>query len=195
MNFQHNFIHFGLIILLTTLVSCSESGTRQERGQNGLVELHVQNSEHYFEYQKASALLQENNFSEAISVYRGLCKVEDDSLQTYAYMGLASAYLMSGDYQNAIENYNNSIALNDRNFGSYVGLGSVYYRLEEYEKATQFYNHAKAINPDSPDCHWGLALSYDKLNLEDSAKANAKRFIELEPNSNYRSLAERIIAK
>ncbi len=141
-------VFFFPIALFATILSCGENSKRKERGHDGLVEMSVQNSEHYFEYRKAIALLQKNNFSEAISVYRGLCKIEDDSLQTYTYMGLASAYLMSNDYQSAIENYNNSIALNERNSGSYNGLGSVYYRLEEYEKAKKVYNRAKEMNPD-----------------------------------------------
>ena len=140
-------------------------------------------------------LLQDNRYSEAISVYKRLCKIEDDSLQTYSFMGLASAYLMSNQYQNAIENYNKSIGLNSNNAASYTGLGSAYFRLGDYRKAIESYNYSKRINPNSPDNYWGLAMSYDELKVKDSAKVNAKRFNEIEPHSKYRNLAEDILAK
>ena len=110
-------------------------------------------------------------------------------------MALGSAYLISNDYQNAFESYNKSIRLNSKNAESYVGLGSISYKLQDYKKAITYYNLAKNINPNSSNSYWGLALSYDNLNIKDSAKAKAKRFIELEPDSKYRSAIEQILQK
>jgi len=188
MNLKPRFIFFILIIFWTVLFSCKDS-------QTGLVNVTLPPSKYAAEYQKASILLQNNKPLEAISVYKDLCRIEDDSLKTYSYMALGSAYLISNDYQNAFESYNKSIRLNSKNAESYVGLGSISYKLQDYKKATTYYNLAKNINPNSSNSYWGLALSYDKLNINDSAKANAKRFIELEPDSKYRSAIEQILQK
>jgi protein O-GlcNAc transferase len=200
MNLNRNLIALVLLSSMGASSSCNynvkrNDPNRLEVGDKGLVEVTVQYSKYYSEYVKASSFVQSNKLWEAISVYKDLCKVEDDSLKTYSYMGLASAYLMLNDYQKAIENYNMSVKLNDKNIDSYIGLGSAFFRLEDYKKAIEYYNKAKDINPNSPNCYWGLALAYEKLNLTERAKANAMHFIEIEPESRYRSLAEAILAK
>ncbi|MFT3934425.1 MAG: tetratricopeptide repeat protein [Chitinophagaceae bacterium] len=200
MNYRQIINELFTISILLAFFSCNYSSrrndvNRKEVGRNGLIEVTIQSSRYDSAYQEASALLQENNTSEAISIYDRLCKIENDSLKTFSFMGLASAYVMAGDYENAIENYNTSIRFNSKNVDSYVGLGSTYSRLGDYRKSIENYNNAKNLNPNSADCYWGLALTYYELNFKDSAKVYAKQFIELEPQSKYRYLAEKIIAK
>ncbi|MCH5715349.1 tetratricopeptide repeat protein [Niabella hibiscisoli] len=195
-----NFITLIAFVFLTAIFSCApkekqKDGERTEMGQSGLVAVTVESSTHYAEYQEASKLLQEGKALEAIRVYKHLCKIEDERLKTYCYMGLASAYLVLANYSEAIKNYNKSLKLNGKNFNSYIGLGSTYFSIKDYKKAIEHYDYARKMNPKSPDCYWGLALAYDKQNNIDSAKANVKQFLALEPNSKYRNFAEMILMK
>jgi tetratricopeptide (TPR) repeat protein len=191
--------YFFCFILFTTVFylgeSCKESNGRKEVGHEGLIEITQGHSKYSLDYQKASQLLQDNKVSEAISIYLKLCKLEEGTQKYYAYMNLGSAYLTEKNYEKAIENYNLSIKLNNQNSESYVGLGSTYFALSDYKRALQYYRIGKEINPDNSNSIFGLAMSYDTLGIKDSAKINAKRFIELEPTSKYRNFAESILNK
>jgi len=197
MTYVAQFVALTLILSASVrcFVSCNQNGNGNPVDQVGLVEVNVgvRHSKNYSQYLKALRLLKEKKFSEAISIYRNLCKVEEDSFRTYSYMGLGSAYLMSNNYQNAIQNYNLSINLNNENAEAYVGLGSAYFSLTDYNKAIEFYSKAKQIDPNNSNSFWGLAFSFDQLHMVDSAKANARRFLQLKPDSEYRNLLERII--
>ncbi|MES2777161.1 MAG: tetratricopeptide repeat protein [Bacteroidota bacterium] len=176
-------------------ISCNEEEQRVEVGQNGLIEIREGFSTNHADYERALKYIRENKPQEAIKVYKKLCRIEDDSLRTGAYMGLGSAYLFAGEYQNAISCYNKSIKLDSTNVESYVGLGSAYFTLKDYEKAISCYQEAKKINPNNSNSYWGLAIAYNGIGRMDSAKANGKKFILLEPNSKYNNLIRDIINK
>ena len=57
------------------------------------------------------------------------------------------AYYHIKDYQKAIENYNQAIAIYKSYYQAYYNRGNVYYELKEYQKALDDYNKAIIINP------------------------------------------------
>lgn len=182
-------------MLVIALGSCKEKSTRKEIGNDGIIEFTTGQSKYYADYEEAERLMQSNKNSEAISIYKRLCKIEDESQKSNAYVGLGSAYLGALDYEKAIESYKNSITLENKNTEAYVGLGTSYFRLNDYNRAIKYYGLAKQIDSNNSDSYWGLAIAYDAINSADSAKINARRFIKLEPNSKYKSYLERILNK
>ena len=78
---------------------------------------------------------------------------------------------------------------------SLIGSGSAHLSLKNYDSAKYFYNKAKWFMPEVPESYWGLAILYDEIGELNNAKQNAKKFIDLAPNSMYRQLMEDILKK
>ena len=173
-----------------------KKGYREElKSDDGLIGIGMPASINETEYRQALKYMEEGAPEKAIPIYKHLSSIESDSLKTYAYAGLAAAYLASKNYKEAINNYNLSIKYNDKNAFAYIGLGSLYSEQKDYKKAIQYYETALNYNNKNPDAYWGLALVYDELNDLTNAKANAQKFIELVPNSKYKQYADYILAK
>ncbi len=173
-----------------------KKGDRQElKSDSGYIGITMPPSANGAEYGEALKYLEEGAPKKAISIYKNLCRVENDSLKTYAYSGLAAAYCADKDYKDAINCYNMSIKYDAQNSYAYIGLGSVYFELKDYKTAIRYYETELAHNNKSEDAYWGLALVYDALNDLPNAKANAKKFIELAPDSKYKRFADDILAK
>jgi curved DNA-binding protein CbpA len=95
-------------------------------------------------------------------------------------MGIEKA--RSGNYANALINYNQAIELNPHLAEIYDQRGFVYYRLQNYAAAFADYNQALQINPNlaSAYYHRGLtrfALGYTQAAIDDYTQA-----IQLDPN-------------
>jgi tetratricopeptide (TPR) repeat protein len=87
---------------------------------------------------------------------------------TASLTSLGIVYDSLGEYQKAIEFYQQSLAI-ERKIGnrkgeaySYMGLGNVYYSLGEYQKAIEFHQQSLAIKREIGD-RGGEASSYNNL--------------------------------
>jgi len=198
MTFLQNMIRiFWVVNLLVFITSCNDksAGREVEIGDpdNGAVLTKEGQSLHYKEYENAANLIGENKIDEAIKVYTRLLSIEQE--QANALAGLGSCYSLKNDFSNALISYRQSLVINPVSMTSLVGIGSAYSSLKEYDSAIHFYNQAKKINPEVAETYWGLAIVYDEIGDRDNAKQNAKKFIDLAPNSMYRQLMEEIIRK
>lgn len=171
-----------------------EIGERKEVGdeKKGLVMVGIGDSENSADYVRAADLLTEGKNNEAIQVYIELCKKEKPSFKTFAFLGLGSAYLADGQYQEALMSYQKSIKLDSLNVDAIISMGSTYYSMQRFDSAIVYYRKGKMLNANNSSCYWGLAISYDMLGNNKLAKEHAEAFIRMEPNSQYRSMLEKI---
>ncbi|MCA2792504.1 MAG: tetratricopeptide repeat protein, partial [Microcystis sp. M112S2] len=112
-------------------------------------------------------------YLELVTVYQ---QQEEQTNWNYAasLTSLGNAYNYLGEYQKAIEFYQQSLAIK-REIGdrggeakSYIGLGNVYRSLGEYQKAIEFHQQSLAIEREIGD-RGGEAKSYNNLgNVYDS---------------------------
>ncbi|MFN6306097.1 MAG: tetratricopeptide repeat protein, partial [Microcystis sp.] len=101
---------------------------------------------------------------------------------TASLTSLGNAYKSLGEYQKAIEFYQQSLAIlreiGDRGgeANSYMGLGNVYYSLGEYQKAIEFHQQSLAITREIGDRRgeakswFNLGFTYYKLDRISEAK-------------------------
>jgi tetratricopeptide (TPR) repeat protein len=120
-------------------------------------------------------------YLQLVTVYQ---QQEDQTHWNYAasLTSLGNVYYSLGEYQKAIEFYQQSLAIT-REIGdrgvegkSYMGLGNVYYSLGEYQKAIEFYQQSLAIKREIGDrggeaSSWfNLGVTYYKLKRIAEAK-------------------------
>lgn len=84
----------------------------------------------------------------------------------------------SGEYEAAIEMYDNAIALEEKEIDNmdicYYNRGRAYYKLENYEKAIGDYTMAIEINPRGK-YYSDRAVTYEKIgDIENAALDNAR---------------------
>ena len=87
-----------------------------------------------------------------------------------------------GDYQAAINFYNESLKLNPNFADAYNNLGVIYNILKNYDAAIDSYTKAIAINPNVALFYYNLGANYYSLNNYDAALQNYNKSIELDPN-------------
>ncbi len=87
----------------------------------------------------------------------------------------------SGQYEKAIEAYNQAIKINPEYAPARKGLGDVYVKLEEYEKAIEEYDKAIKINPEYAPARKGLGDVYVKLEEYEKAIEEYNKAIKINP--------------
>jgi tetratricopeptide (TPR) repeat protein len=80
-------------------------------------------------------------------IARGLADKED--LAT-AYKNRGNAYDDKGEYDRALEDYEQAVAINPRDADAFNSRGATYMALGRYERAIQDFDQAIALNPASP---------------------------------------------
>jgi tetratricopeptide (TPR) repeat protein len=89
-------------------------------------------------------------------------------LKGKAYNNVGNAYVGAGQYQQAVESYDEAIRLNPGYALAYNNRGGAYVQLGQYEKAIVDYGAATRINPLYANAYFNRAVAY----------AQAKRFAE-----------------
>jgi tetratricopeptide (TPR) repeat protein len=189
------FLILSLIVLVVSCKGKTASKRTNEIGDNnnGVVSYPERPSDFYEDYEKAGDLLAKNKIPEAIKAYEELLNKE--SKKDLAYTGLGACYNLSNNCPLAIIYYKKALAIDSNCISALVGIGSAYYALEIFDTAIMYYNKAKVKNNKIAEAYWGLAITYDRMGNIKKAKENARRFIELAPESVYRDQVEPILKK
>ena len=101
---------------------------------------------------------------------------------------LGIAEYEKGNYQEAIEHYNNGIKSNPDDACLFNNRGLAYYSLEQYDKAVADYNMAIELKADFADAYYNRGLAYFRkgsyYNFEPRRKAidDFTKTIELQPD-------------
>lgn len=104
-----------------------------------------------------------SDFNHAINYYEGLVESGHDELAGTLISGrLGDAYLMIGDYQEAVFYLKEALTFKD-DPEIYFQLGFAYIAQEEYEKAIDSLNRAKLLDPTLIGVYVLLSNSYEYL--------------------------------
>jgi len=98
---------------------------------------------------------------------------------TYFEMGLISYY--NGEYNKAIEQWENAVSLNKNNFNAYLCLGILYNKRNMTENAILILKRAIDLNPNYATLHLALARIYDKKERLDEAIYEYSKVLEIYP--------------
>ena len=102
----------------------------------------------------------------------------DDYKARYA---LASAYVIQGETDLAIQELEAAVALKPDVWEGHYNLGIGYYDLGAYEQATAHYKHALKLNPEEPEIHFNLALAYASMDRNKLALTEYEETIRINP--------------
>jgi len=83
---------------------------------------------------------------------------------------LGLLYLNEGSLDEAIKQFNKSLALNPRNHIVYNFLGVVYSMKGELEESLKYFNKCLEINPGFSDAHNNLGMVYQQMGILDKAE-------------------------
>ena len=90
-----------------------------------------------------------------------------------------------GEYQKAIELYNEALAFNSNYDWAYNNRGCAYAELKKYDAAIADLNKAIQLNPNYADAYNNRGIAYKILKQYDAAIADFSKAIELNPNDAY----------
>ena len=132
---------------------------------------------------KAAALWDKGKHTDpikAIEYLNNAIKLQPDDPLAYGFRGIA--YDELGQYQRAIEDYNEVIRLKpDFSEVIYYLRGDVYTILGNYNQAIKDYNKAIELNPQHADVYVSRGVAYGKIGNYKQAIKDLNRAIELTP--------------
>ncbi|MBM4054924.1 MAG: tetratricopeptide repeat protein [Planctomycetes bacterium] len=100
---------------------------------------------------------------------------------TYFELGLISYY--NGQYDKAIEQWENAVSLDKNNLNAYLCLGIVYNQENMSENAIVILKRAITINPKYATLHLALARVYEQKEVLDNAIYEYSKVLEIQPET------------
>ncbi len=95
---------------------------------------------------------------------------------------LGVALMQQGKLDEAIEAFNEAIALSGRMFEGYINLGYIYFKKGDLERVVEANLKALEIEPRYARCHANLGFAYLQMSRTDEAIDALKKAIELNPD-------------
>ncbi|MDR2638277.1 MAG: tetratricopeptide repeat protein [Helicobacteraceae bacterium] len=116
-----------------------------------------------------------------IDAYRSIQEraITVDPSDATAHFQRANAYYAAGEYEKAIESYDQAIELDKNYANAYANRALVYHDQGKYEKAIADFDKAIAINPNYALAYNNRAVTYAAMNDYKAASKDAKKACEL----------------
>ena len=99
----------------------------------------------------------------------------------FAFYKRANGYYERGQYDRAIEDYNQAIRLNPNHANAFSNRGATYARKGEYDRAIENYDEAIRLNPKHADAFSNRGVAYGRKGDYDRAVENYDEAIRLNP--------------
>jgi lipoprotein NlpI len=99
----------------------------------------------------------------------------------FAFYKRANAYYEKGEYDRAIEDYDQAIRLNPKHPDAFSNRGVAYARKGDYDRAIENYNEAIRLNPKHAGALYGRGNAYRRKGDYDRAIENYDEAIQLSP--------------
>jgi lipoprotein NlpI len=106
----------------------------------------------------------------------------------WAYVNRGKAYREKGDYDHAIQDYDQAIRLDPKNINAYNNRGNVYKAKGDNDRAVADYSEAIGLNPKSADAYFNRGRLYLYGGSVAMAQADFKQANALKPKDSYAAL-------
>ena len=116
------------------------------------------------------------------SVVIGRRLAEDEDLAT-AFKNRGNAYDDKGDYQQAIEDYGQALAITPQDAEAFNSRGATFTALGEYERAIADFDQAARLNPNGPRAFGNRCFAKALLGQLDAALADCDEALRLKPGN------------
>jgi len=127
----------------------------------------------------------QNRFNEAISQYTKILELKpnDDNILSIIYKHRGMANFACSCYNEAIEDFTNSLELDKKSYKAAYYRGVVYSVIKQYSQAIDDYTLSLSINPYQPYCLFRRGQAYYHIGDYPQALADCENSLSLEPNN------------
>jgi len=98
-----------------------------------------------------------------------------------AHSNLGQYLLHQGRFEEALDQYQQSLRINPRDVDSLVSIGNALFGRNRPEEAMEYYNRALQVNPDNPEAHVNLAVILAERGELDAAIAHDRQALTANP--------------
>lgn len=123
--------------------------------------------------------LKHREFDKAIETYMRARQIDDDRPELHE--ALATAYILTGKIEAAIEHLVLETQLAPRKASAFVNLGALYNRIGDHHQAVIMCRKAVAIDRKSADGYYNLGFAHRKLNQLSMAVPAYREAIRINP--------------
>ena len=113
--------------------------------------------------------------------FKALSSEEDNKYPSLELVKLGNHAFQRGDYNKAIEDYDEAIKLDPNYFEAYNNRGLAWAKLEEYNKAIDDFTKAIKLNPKLADAYYNRGIAWYELKEYNKAIADYGKAIKLNP--------------
>lgn len=131
----------------------------------------------FIEYQSENYESAIRYFDSSLETLPVLPSLFENRLEIYFCRGTSNSYL--GQYERAIQDYNQAIQIRPQLAEAYYNRGLTYYYLGEYEDAIQDYGQAIQINPQFAEAYYKRGVVYDNLGQYEDAIQDYNQAIQI----------------
>ena len=137
---------------------------------------------------KALSAHNNNSFNEAISQYTRILELKpNDNILSIIYKHRGMANFACSCYNEAIDDFSNSLELDNQSYKAAYYRGVVYSVIKQYLKAIDDYTLSLTINPYQSFCLFRRGQAYYHIGDYPQALADCENSLALEPNNNSAS--------
>lgn len=144
-------------------------------------------------YDKGIKMMQDENYKSASKQFKKAVQIDDKFVYAWDNLGISYRYL--GKYDDAIDAYKKSIAIDSLNRTSLMNIAVAYNYKKDFVNSEKWYSAFKEAFPSDPEGHYGLSLSLLNQNkLEPSLHSVIQAYtIYKKQGSPYIADAEKVI--
>lgn len=129
---------------------------------------------------RGRAAARDHKTTEAVAIFQQAITIRPDD--PTAFDGLASAYCVAKDIDNAIVNFTRVMQLKPRDAKAFVNLGALYNLKEDYKKATDILRKAIQRDNRSADAYYNLGIAEKHLGQLAMAISSYRECVRLKPD-------------
>jgi tetratricopeptide (TPR) repeat protein len=127
----------------------------------------------------AMAYADEENFTEAIRLYKKAIELNDEFPQTHH--NLANAYLAAGDEERALQEFQRAVEMDPQFFHSWARIGAIYFKRDQLDACTVAFEQALRAYPYAVEACLGLAQVHIARGRDSSARAVLQACLRAQP--------------
>lgn len=142
--------------------------------------------------ERGSAAMHDNNFAEAIAIYRQMVRLDPSDAIAYKYLGIALA--KSGRLDEALKQYAQALQLDPRNPAVHYNIGVLLVQEHKEEQALTHFQQALQLDPGLVAAHFQLANLFMRKRKDADAEREYGIVVSLEPQNGFARLMQAMAA-